>query len=122
MMRLDERIDAAHIGINLAPRLGCQPLPRTARRAAEPDGPEEAILWHGCRPENFGEPAVTDAALELHPPQAILRMDVAEAVERIEPGRGEHMRNTVGVADDLDGVADTGDHEGPVDERRDRRR
>jgi hypothetical protein len=32
------------------------------------------------------------------------------------------MRNTVGVADDLDGVADTGDHEGPVDERRDRRR
>ena len=43
-------------------------------------------------PEHFGEPAVPDAALKLHLPQAILGVRVAEPVEGVEPRGGEHVR------------------------------
>ena len=45
---------------------------------------------------------MADAALELHLPQPILRVHVAETEQRVGLGRREDVRNRVGVADDVD--------------------
>ena len=45
---------------------------------------------------------MSDAPLKLHLPQAILRVHVAEAEQRVELGRREDVRNGVGVANDVD--------------------
>ena len=81
-----------------------QVIPRAARGAAEADRPQESVLRDGGRAEDFRQPAVSDAPLELHLPEAILRVDVAEAEQPVELVRGEDVRDRVGVAHDVDGA------------------
>ena len=57
--------------------------PRRSRGAAEADRAQEPILRHGRLAEDLRQPAEADAPLELHLPQPILRVDVAQAEQRI---------------------------------------
>ena len=103
-MGRDERVDAGDVRVDLLlrpirrgrsrprARLGPNPTVRRKRSCGERRGAQ-----------HFREPSVADPALELHLPEAILRVRVAEAEQAIELVRREDVRNGVGVADDLDG-------------------
>src|SRR5207248_2358932 len=102
MVAGEERVDAGDVRVHLSLRLVRHRGPRRARGAPEADGPEEAILRHGGGPEDFGETAESNTTLKLHLPQAILRVRVPEAVERVELGGREDVRDGVGITNDVD--------------------
>ena len=53
---------------------------------------------------------MADAALELHLPEPVLRVDVAKAEQTIELVRREDVRNGVRIAHDVDRARETRDH------------
>src|SRR5205807_7939940 len=93
-------VHAGDVGVYVAFRALRQPIPGGARRAAEPYCAKKTILWDSRRAEDLGQAAVADAALKLHLPETILRVDVAEAEERVTFLAGEDVRNRVAIADD----------------------
>ena len=58
-------------------------VPGRPRGTSESHRAKKAILWNGGGAKNLREAPVTDAALEFHLPEAILRVHVAEPEERI---------------------------------------
>jgi uncharacterized protein (TIGR02757 family) len=88
-----------------------------ARGAAEADRAQKAILRNRRGSENLGEPAEPDTPLKFHLPQAVLRVRVAEAEERIGFVRREDVRNGVRVANDFHRRVHAGDRHPPVDLR-----
>src|SRR3954463_1871732 len=102
MMRADEGVHAGDVRVHLAARVGRQMVPGAAGGAAKPDGPQETVLRECCRPENLRQPAMAAAPLELHLPQALLRMGVTESEQPIELVRRKDVRDRVRVTDDID--------------------
>ena len=109
MVRGDERVHAGDVRVHLLLRPVRRRRPRRARGAAEADRAQKTILRQRRRAQHLRQPAVSDAALQLHLPQPILRVHVAEAEERVRLVRREDVRDGVGVADDVDRRRDAGD-------------
>ena len=103
-----ERVDAGDVGVDVGPGLRRQRVPGRSRRTARADRSKESIRRQRGRAEHFRQPALADAALELHLPQTILGVRVAESEERVEPARGEDVCHRVPVADDVHGARDAG--------------
>ena len=96
----EKRVHPGDVGVRVSFRAFRQPVPGGARRAAEPYCAKKTILWDSRRAEDLGETTVADAALKLHLPEAILRVDVAQAEERVTFLVREDVRNRVAIADD----------------------
>ena len=60
---------------------------------------------------------MSDAPLQLHLPQAILRVYIAETEQRVRLVGREDVRNRVGVANDVDRCRESGDGNRAVDVR-----
>ena len=97
----EKRIHAGAVRLDLTAGIVGQPLPGGARRASEPDRPQEPVLRNRRGAEDFRQHPVPDSALELHLPQPVLGVDEAETEERVPLGRREDVRDGVGVAHDL---------------------
>jgi uncharacterized protein (TIGR02757 family) len=98
----EERVDTGDVRFDLAFGGTGKPVPCGASRSTEPDRPQESILRQRGRAENLGQPSESDSALELHLPEAILGMHIAETEKRIELCRSEHVRNRIDVPNDFD--------------------
>ncbi len=117
VVRDDEGVDAGDVGVDLLLRPVGRRGPRVLRRASESDRAEKAVLRErGCA-ENLREAPVADAPLQLHLPEPVLRVHVAEAEERVQLVRGVDVRNRVGVADDVDRRREPQDGQRAVDLR-----
>jgi uncharacterized protein (TIGR02757 family) len=95
-------------------------VPSGASRSPKPDRSQEPILRQRRRTKNLGQPSEADSTLEFHLPQAILGVHVTETEKRVEFCRRQHMRNRIGVPNDVDGRRRSGyldcsvqDREGP---------
>jgi hypothetical protein len=82
--------------------------------ATEADRAQESILRQCGGAEDFRQTTVPDAPLELHLPQTVLRVYVAETEERVALGVRDDVRNGVRVADNVYGLVETVDGEGAV--------
>ena len=74
-----------------------------AERAQEPVRFERGLA------EDLGEAPGRRAPVHLHLPQAVLRVQEAERVDRVLEARGADVRNAVGVAHDLHGLLQAGE-------------
>src|SRR5262249_13546542 len=84
VMCADERVHARAVRIDFLTGLVGQTVPGRTGRTAESDGSEEPILRNRRIAKNLRQSTMADAALELHLPETILGMDVAEAIHRVE--------------------------------------
>jgi len=100
-VRHKERVDAGDVRVDLLSGLLRQRGICCLGGAPEADRAKKAILRQRRGTEDLGQTAVTNASLELHLPQPILRVRVAQTVERVEFRRGENVRNGIGVPHDL---------------------
>ena len=73
-----------------------------AHRRLPSHGAKKPILRERRGAEHFRQVSVANPALELHLPEAILRVRVTETEQSIELVRCDDVRDGVGVADDLD--------------------
>ena len=87
------------------------------RGAVVAHGALEFVDGEGGVAQDLAQPAGADAAVHLHLPQAVLRVDIAQPVEGIVVGAGEDVRHAVRVAHDLDGAVDAGDAHGAGGQR-----
>ena len=101
----------ARYAVDLGFRIIRQVLPGRPRCAAEADRAQESILRNRRLAEDFGQPAVADAPLKFHLPEAILRVHVTEPVKRVGLGFRNDVGDRVGVAHDLDRRGDPGDRD-----------
>ncbi len=104
-----EGVEAARVGFDQLPGLRRQSGPAGLGRAAEPDRPKELVRVDERTPQDLGETAASDTALELHLPEAVLGVRVAEAEKRVL-GRGRANRgHAVRIPLDRDGRRKAGD-------------
>ena len=71
---------------------------RTPGRPVNPQGAQELVRLDRGVAQHLGQPARADAALHLHLPQAVLRMDIAQRKEGVVIGFPGDVRHAVVVA------------------------
>ena len=117
VMRRDERVHAGDVRVDLL-STACGRRSHADRAARpKPTVRRNRSCGVAAGAENFGEAPVADPPLELHLPQPILGVDVAEAEERVAFRGREDVRDRVRVADDLDRRRDARDRDDAVEGR-----
>ncbi len=91
-----EGVDAGGVRLEGRPRGGGERGPMSLGRAPEADRAEEPVRLDEPGPQDLRQPSRADATLELHLPEPVPRVRVAEAVhrvgDRLRPDRGHAAR------------------------------
>ena len=98
----DARIHARGIGVERIARARILRIERLHRQRIEIEPAQQLVRLDRARAENLREPALHGAAHQRHLPQAVLRMGIAEAEERVPVGLRHDVRHVGIVAYDLD--------------------
>ncbi len=92
-----KRIDARGVRIEDSPRLGGELRLGELRGAPKSDRAKKPVGGHQAFPEELGEAARADPALEFHLPEPVARVDVAQPEDRVGNGARPDRRHAAGV-------------------------
>ena len=97
-MCFDERIHAGSVGFQQAPIGGRIAVEHGLRRAPDAERAQELVSVDGGSTEKLCQPTGRQTPVDLHLPQAILRVQVTQRKLRIVDVLGVDVRHTVGIA------------------------
>jgi hypothetical protein len=102
-------VDAGHVGVDHRARVGVHRVEQLLRAAHDAERAQHLVGLDACGANQFGQSPVRDAPREVHLPQPVLRVYVAEREQRICLAGGHDVRDRVRIALDLHGRAEPGD-------------
>jgi hypothetical protein len=105
----EEGVDARGIGVELVSRVLVEMREICLRRAPHAHGTQKAVGFQAAAAQRLGQAPGPDAPVNLHLPEAVLRMHEAERELRIALRLGEDVRHAEAVAQDLHRRAEAGE-------------
>ncbi len=109
----DARVDAGNVGIECAPGVVVEELVLLLGDALEPQRTQEDIGLERRLAEELRQSAASDAPLELHLPEAVLRVHESVCEVEVLDRPGVDVGYAEAVADDFHGILEAGDPQRP---------
>jgi hypothetical protein len=101
-LRGEKRVHACGVGFEQPPRFGVEVLEVCFGGAPDADRAQEPVGFERALAEGLREAPRCGAPVDLHLPEPVLRVDVAQRVNRIGEALRRDVRHAVAIAQDLD--------------------